>query len=47
MHRYLPRCLGETMKRISVERRLLLKAAIGAAFGLINGASLADILKAA
>jgi serine protease inhibitor len=34
------------MRRISVERRLLLKAAIGAAFGLINGVSLADILKA-
>jgi serine protease inhibitor len=34
------------MKRISVERRLLLKAAIGAAFGLINGASLADIINA-
>lgn len=34
------------MRRISVERRLLLKAAFGAAFGLINGASLADILQA-
>jgi serine protease inhibitor len=34
-----------TMRRISVERRLLLKAAFGAAFGLINGASLADILQ--
>jgi serine protease inhibitor len=33
------------MRRISVERRLLLKAAFGAAFGLINGASLADILQ--
>jgi serine protease inhibitor len=34
------------MRRISVERRLLLKTAFGAAFGLINGASLADILQA-
>ncbi len=34
------------MRRISVERRLLLKAAAGAVFGLINGASLADILQA-
>jgi hypothetical protein len=33
------------MRRISVERRSLLKAAFGAAFGLINGASLADILQ--
>jgi serine protease inhibitor len=34
------------MRRISVERRVLLQAAIGAVFGLINGASLADILQA-
>jgi serine protease inhibitor len=34
------------MKRISVERRLLLKATAGAAFGLVNGASLAEILQA-
>ena len=34
------------MRRISVERRLLLKAAAGVVFGLINGASLADILQA-
>jgi serine protease inhibitor len=40
------RCQGEIMERMSVERRLLLKAAAGAVFGLINGASLADILQA-
>src|SRR5216683_4272494 len=40
------RCQDKTMRRISVERRLLLKAAAGAVFGLINGASLADILQA-
>jgi serine protease inhibitor len=34
------------MRRVSVERRLLLRAAAGAAFGLINGAALADILQA-
>jgi serine protease inhibitor len=34
------------MRRISVDRRLLLQAAAGAVFGLINGAALADILQA-
>ena len=33
------------MRRMSVERRLLLKAAASAAFGLVNGATLADILQ--
>jgi serine protease inhibitor len=34
------------MTRMSAERRLLLRATLGAAFGLINGAALADILQA-
>jgi serpin B len=38
-------CQDRMMRRISVERRVLLKAAMGTAFGLINGASLADILQ--
>ena len=33
------------MRRMSVERRLLLKTAASAAFGLVNGATLADILQ--
>ena len=33
------------MRRMSVERRLLLKAAASAAFGLVNGATLADSLQ--
>ena len=39
------RCQGVIMRRMSVERRLLLKAAASAAFGLVNGATLADILQ--